>query len=80
MVTECALERVELEAEDPYAVVVPYFTCEEEAWSVVHVITAEVLLILPEATAEITGGFVSVAKVRFEEMAELPDEFADQAA
>ncbi len=35
--------------------VVPYFTREEVAWSVVQVIVAEVLVTPVDATAEITG-------------------------
>jgi hypothetical protein len=41
---------------DPYPVVVPKFTSDDEAWSVVHVIVAVVLLIPPTSTFEIAGG------------------------
>ncbi len=40
---------------NPYPVVVPKFTSEVDAWSVVQVITAEVLVMLEADTAEITG-------------------------
>jgi hypothetical protein len=56
-VTEWLVTIVESNVEfDPYAVVVPKFTCDEEAWSVVHVIVAEVLVMLLTSTFEITGG------------------------
>ena len=46
----------------PYAVVVPYSTTLVEAWSVLHVMVAESVEILPEVIALIVGG-LSVANV-----------------
>jgi hypothetical protein len=64
-VTECDVTNVLTSVDcDPYAVVVPYETCELEAWSVVHVIVAVVELMPVDVTAEITGaGAAGVAKV-----------------
>jgi cation transporter-like permease len=56
-VTEWLVTIVESSVEfDPYAVVVPKFTRVVDGWSVVHVIVAEVLVMLPTDTFEITGG------------------------
>jgi hypothetical protein len=41
-------------------VVVPYFTCDEDDWSVVHVITADVPVMELDFTAEITGAAAAV--------------------
>jgi hypothetical protein len=67
---------------DPYAVVVPYATCELEAWSVVHVIVAVVEVIPVAVTALITGGGppASVAKVAFGDAAAFPELSFDSAA
>ena len=60
---------------------VPYSTCDVEAWSVVQVIVAEVEVIAVEVTEVITGAdSAGVAKVKFDEVARAPAEFADIAA
>jgi len=60
-------------------VVVPYFTCELEGWSVVQVMTADVLVTLPEATELITGAATGVEKVKFADVAG-PAESVDMTA
>ncbi len=54
MVT-CVLSSVVL---CPYEGLVPYKTCELDGMLVVQVIVADVDVIPPAVTAEITGGFV----------------------
>ena len=56
-VTEWLVTEVGLSGEaDPYPDVVPKFTRELDAWSVVQVIVAEVFVMLLTNTFEITGG------------------------
>jgi hypothetical protein len=63
-VTECVVTSVGSSAEaDPYAAVAPKFTSEDEAWSVVHVIVAVVLLVVLTTTLEIAGGSVGAVPV-----------------
>jgi hypothetical protein len=58
---------------DPYPVVVPKFTSDEDAWSVVHVIVAEVLVMLLTATFEITGGKGTTDVVKKLELPDIED-------
>jgi len=79
-VTECAVTDEEFRLDNvPYPVVVPYFTCELEAWSVVQVIVAEVVVTPLEVTALITGRVAEVENVKFAEVA-VPAESADITA
>ena len=69
-VTECAVTDEEFRLDSvPYPVVVPYFTCELEAWSVVQVIVADVAETPLELTALITGIAAGVEKVKFADVA-----------
>jgi hypothetical protein len=82
-VTECDVTSVLTSADcDPYAVVVPYETCELEGWSVVHVIVAVVEVIPVAVTPLITGGGppARVAKVEFADAAAFPEGSIDSAA
>jgi hypothetical protein len=63
---------------EPYAVVVPYDTCELEAWSVVQVIVAEAGVIPVAVTAVITGAGVEVVNVKFADDAIVPESFVDR--
>ena len=65
---------------DPYAIVVPNSTCDEDGWSVTQVIVAEALVTFDTFTAEMTGAGVVVVKLRFEEIARVPPELADMTA
>ena len=68
-VTECDVTNVPASVDcDPYPVVVPYETCELEAWSVVHVIVAEVVVTPLAATALITGAGAAVVNVKVVEV------------
>jgi len=79
-VTECAVTNEEFKLDvDPYPVVVPYSTCELEAWSVVQVIVADVAVTPLEATALITGRAADVENVKFAEVA-VPAESVDITA
>jgi hypothetical protein len=64
-------------------VVVPKFTNELDAWSVVHVIVADVLVMLLTATFEITGGPAGavpvVVKLYTVELPVLPPAVVDSA-
>ena len=73
-VTECEVTGELLFGErDPYAVVVPYSTWELEAWSVVHVMVADVVVTPPEATPLITGIVAAVEKVKLADVAGPPE-------
>ena len=73
-VTECDVTGEALFAErDPYAVVVPYSTCELEGWSVVQVMVAEVVVIAPEVTPLITGIVAAVENVKLADVAGPPE-------
>jgi hypothetical protein len=64
-------------------VLVPYSTWSVDAWFVVQVIVAEVLLILVAMTDEIMGAVgvpADVVKVKFGDTACWPPEFVDMAA
>jgi hypothetical protein len=68
--TECAVTRAALRAEsDPYAVVVPYPTCELEGRSVVQVTMAVVVVMPVAATALIVGIVAVVENVKFPDIA-----------
>jgi hypothetical protein len=55
-VTECDVTSAEFrEEEEPYAMAVPYSTCELDGWSVVHVIVADAAVMPLERTALIAG-------------------------
>jgi hypothetical protein len=62
--------------DEPYAVVVPYSTCDEDASFVAQVIIAPVFVILLAVIPDITGGVVSggvkVVKMLSPEVARLP--------
>jgi hypothetical protein len=82
-VIECDVTKVVARVDRvPYAVVVPYATCELEAWSVVHVIVAAVELIPVAVTPEMTGGGsgVLVVKVKFADVAVVPYPFVDRTS
>jgi hypothetical protein len=81
-VTECDVTRVLTSADcDPYAVVVPYETCELDAWSVVHVIVAVVALMPVAVTAEMTRAEATeVAKVLLLDVAPAPPPLVDNTA
>ncbi len=82
-VTECDVTRVLTSGDcEPYAVVVPYATCELDAWSVVHVIVAVVEVIPVAVTALMTGGGppARVAKVELADAATFPEASVDSAA
>jgi hypothetical protein len=55
-------------------------TVEELAWSVVQVMVAEVDVILPLATAEMTGAAAVVAKVKLADVVDAFELFAEIAA
>ncbi len=56
-------------------------TCEEEVWSVVQVMVADVEVMLVAVTAEITGGGAAVvANVKLPDVAEVPALFAETTA
>ena len=82
-VTECDVTSV-LTSVDcaPYDVVVPYATCELEAWSVIQVIVAVVEVIPVAVTAPMTGGGppARVVKVEFADAAAFPEPSVDSAA
>ena len=65
---------------DPYAIVVPNSTCDEDGWSVTHVIVAEEPVTFVAVTAEMTGAGAVVVKPKFEEIASAPAELADMTA
>ena len=73
-VTECEVTSVLLSVDkDPYAVVVPYFTCVLDAWSVVQLMAADVEVMLAAVTALNTGaGSAMVANVKFVEVPVVP--------
>jgi hypothetical protein len=56
----------------PYAVVVPYSTCDVDASFVVHVTTAERSVRLPAVTAEMLGAVVSSTIVSVAAADQLP--------
>jgi hypothetical protein len=79
-VTECAVVNPATEAEEPYPVVVPKFTTDVAAWSVVHVTVAELLVTFVVATFEISGGNElndSVAKTALADVVDNPPAFAE---
>ena len=79
-VTECDVTRAELRLDRvPYAVVVPYSTCELEGWSVVQVILADVVVMPLETTALMAGIVAGVENVKFADV-DGPPEPADMAA
>jgi hypothetical protein len=81
-VTECDVTSELLNIDnEPYETVVPYSTCEVDAWSVVQVIVA-VLDVMPVAlTALITGaGAAVVANVKFPDVTSVPPELVDSTA
>jgi hypothetical protein len=56
-VTECEITSAGAEGEKlPYMVLVPYSTCELEAWSVVQTMVAEVVVMPLVPTLLIAGG------------------------
>ena len=63
---------------------VPYSTCDVEAWSVFQVIVAEVEVIAVAVTDEITGGtattLTEVVKVKLADVVVVPNELVDSAA
>ena len=59
---------------------VPYSTCDVEAWSVVQVMVTEVVVIAEAVTDDITGDGAAVVKVRFAEVVVTPREFVERAA
>jgi hypothetical protein len=65
---------------NPYPFVVPKFTSELDAWSVVQITVTEVLVRLVVATFEITGGDDTtdvVMKVALPEVADIAPAFAE---
>jgi hypothetical protein len=79
-VTECDVTNEELTAEsDPYAIVVPYSTCELDSWSVVHVIVAEFPVMPLEVTVLIAGIVAGVENVKLADVA-VPAESVDKTA
>jgi hypothetical protein len=64
---------------DPYDVLVPYFTSEVVAWSVVHAIVSDVVETVVTVTFEITGAAAVpvVVNVVLPDVAEVPLPFAD---
>jgi hypothetical protein len=66
---------------EPYAVVVPYATCELEAWSVVHVMVAVVEVTPVAVTAVMTGGGVAeVENVKLPDVAVVPPALDDETS
>ena len=61
---------------------VPYSTCDVEAWSVVHVMVAVVEETLVALTDDITGAtaLAEVVKVKLDDVAVSVDELVDSAA
>lgn len=82
-VTECEVTRLLLRADcEPYVTVVPKETCVVAVWSVVQVMVADVA-VMPEAVTEVitgAGGGAAVAKVKFDEVVDVPALFAEIAA
>jgi len=77
---ECDVTAEELRMEkDPYAVVVPYSTCELESWSVVQLMVADVAVTPLEVTPLITGAGIPVERVKFADVA-VPAESVDITA
>jgi hypothetical protein len=63
---------------DPYAVVVPYWTCDDAVWSVVQMTVADVSVIVMALTPEITGN-ATVVNVASADAPVCPSPFADSA-
>jgi hypothetical protein len=79
-VAECDVTNDGLRAEKaPYAIVVPYSTCELDGWSVVHVIVAEFPVMPLEATALIVGIVTGVENVKLADV-EIPAASAERTA
>lgn len=61
--------------------VVPYSTCELDAWSVVQVMVAPFDVMFVAVTAVMTGGDVdAVVNVKFVDVTSVPPEFIDITA